>query len=82
MTKDEARFKSARAAGDVYVSSFRKLGREVTTEIAKGSMESAAGALAHLEGDAAAYFFAQQLADHIARRLIDDGQVNFRGAIG
>lgn len=73
MTREEARFISCRESSEVYCKSFHSLGKEITAEMAKGSLESAAGALMHLEGETAAYFFVQQLADHIASKIVERG---------
>lgn len=74
MTLSEIRFTACRESADAYVRSFQTQGRSATTELAKGAIEAGVGALRHLEGEAAAYFFVQKLADDIAAGMIDAGK--------
>jgi hypothetical protein len=68
---DELRFKAAFNSGTAYCQSFIKYGRKRTTAVCKGTIESSAGALMQLEGEAAAYNFLQRLADEIAKSMIE-----------
>lgn len=67
---DDLQFKAAKNSGEAYLESFQKYGRARTTAICKGTIESSIGALRHLEGEAAAYRFVQQMADDIAASMI------------